>query len=81
MRRGDFVKVYTMNATISILESFDLQTNGETVCRVEAGSEYSGTVRGERVKFWVSAPDKRLHNVSLPIESELIKVRAWETKA
>lgn len=70
-----------MNATITVLESFDLQTAGRFVCRVEAGSEYSGTVRGERVRFWVSATDKRLHNVSLPIESELIKVRVWETKA
>ena len=70
-----------MNATISILESFDLQTQGETVCRVEAGSEYSGTVRGERVKFWVSAPDKMLHSASLPVDSELVKIRLWETKA
>lgn len=70
-----------MNATITVLQSFDLQTHGETVCRVEAGSEYSGTVCGERVKFWVSTPDKMLHCATLPIESELIKVRAWETKA
>ena len=68
-----------MNATITILQSFDLQTRGETVCRIEAGSEYSGTVAGERVWFWVSAVDKKLHKATLPVDSALVKITTWTT--
>lgn len=59
-----------MNAVVTILQTFDLETRGEAVCRVEAGTTFGATVEGVRVEDVT----KRLHKVRFPVESELIEI-------
>lgn len=63
-----------MNAVVTIIQAFDLETRGETVCRVEAGTTFGATVESGRVWFWVEDATKRLHKAILPVDSELIKI-------
>ena len=67
-----------MNATVTILESFDLQTRGEFVCRVEAGQTFDAKATGTEVSFWVQDGHKMLHPVRLEANSPAIKIELWK---
>lgn len=64
-----------MNAVVTIRQTFDLETRGETVCRVEAGATFGATAENGRVWFWVTDESGRLHKATLPTESELIEIK------
>jgi hypothetical protein len=63
-----------MNAVVTILQTFDLEADCETVCRVEAGTTFGATAEGGRVWFWVEDESGRLHKVNLPTFSDLIEI-------
>lgn len=76
-----FFTFAVMNAIVTILQTFDLENGGETVCRVEAGTTFGATVADGRVWFWVEDATKRLHKATLPVDSDLIQITMNKTRA
>lgn len=70
-----------MNCNITILQTFDLETRGEYVCKVRKGDVYTGTAQSSgRVLFHVTDEAGKIHPVSLADNDQNVKVEMFKNQ-
>lgn len=70
-----------MNCNITILQTFDLETRGEYVCKVRKGDVYTGTAKNGRVLFHVTDGGGKIHPVSLADNDPNVKVEMFKNQS
>ena len=69
-----------MNCNITILQTFDLETRGEYVCKVRKGDVYTGTANNGRVLFHVTDGGGTIHPVSLADNDPNVKIEMFKNQ-
>lgn len=70
-----------MNCNVTILQTFDLETRGEYVCKVRKGDVYTGTVQSTgRVLFHVTDEAGNIHPVSLEGNDPNVKIEMFKNQ-